>query len=752
MFVTTQLVTGDSLPGLYAFLMQNGPADIASGFTPTTFTLNNSAQYRIGVNDYANYAFDHWQDTGSSTNPRPISISNNTQITAVFRDIDVALSPSRGPVDTSVSITGTTFSANNTITLTWDGSPIVTAPSTITSDSTGGFTASFQVPSTVSAGSHMVQATDGEGNTHTALFTISASPSIVLTTNSATIGTGVRVTGTNFAPSSQITISFDGTAIGEGLQNLQFVGTTTPTNVTTDSNGNFTAIISVIRSVAGVHSISAQDPFNAHAAKPITVTPHVFIYPTSGHAGSQVLIPASQGNGFAANSTITIKFNGTTITPLTAITADDTGNFGGRFIIPTTASLGSHQIQISDNKGNIFSTSFTVTPPTTPTYSVQSVVSGLNLPDSFAFIPDNGSSQDGSGAFMVTEKNTGNVIVFKNIKGQFVRQTVPFVTIPNLQVGYEDNGILGIAIDPHWISSKLVYFYVTRNVTGAINGELIRYHATTDSSGNIIADKSIGEQLVLGKIPANIDGHNSGHLKFDSKGNLYISAGDAWAWIAENLTTLEGKILRITPLVQPINGQIYSIPSTNPFASSSNPSIPKEIWAYGIRNPFAFDIDSQTGKIYASDVGFWTWERIDNLTASGSNAGWPNYEGPMYGNPQNLANYVPQIYWYPHQGVMPLTGQMVGRAALTAGAFYHGTYYPNMDGAYFFGDFGTGFIAALLPSSVAPPQIDPASGELKSQVVPIYYGLSNAPINMQVWHGKIYFLDLDGSVNVLNYN
>ncbi|WP_394352528.1 PQQ-dependent sugar dehydrogenase, partial [Candidatus Nitrosotalea sp. FS] len=246
---------------------------------------------------------------------------------------------------------------------------------------------------------------------------------------------------------------------------------------------------------------------------------------------------------------------------------------------------------------------------------------------------------------MVNEKNTGNVLVFKNVNGQFVKQTVPFVKVPNLQTNYETNGLLGVAFDPNWATSsasQYVYFYVTRTVSNSVVGELIRYHATTDSSGNIIADKSVGEQLVLGNIPAFNNGHNGGTLKFDSQGNLYISTGDGWTFTEQQkLTTLQGKILHITPLASPVNGKLYSIPSTNPFASSTNSSIKKEIWAYGVRNPYTFDIDSQTGKLYASDVGFNTWDRIEDLTTGGTNAGWDAYESPPVGNPQNLANYTP---------------------------------------------------------------------------------------------------------------
>ena len=745
--VTTKLTTGGSHTGTYTELRNSTGQIVATGFTPTAFILSNGVQYTVGVGNYATYFFDHWLDTNSTINPRPVSITSNQTITAVFVNKALTLSPSWGLVGTTVTATGTTFSPSHAITLTYDGTALITSPSTITSNSTGGFSATFQVP-TSTAGTHQVQATDGT-NTYSALFTVaSGSSTISLNTNTTNIGDGIRITGTNFSPSSQITLTYDGYPFVQNSTNDD----STPSTVKTDSSGNFVAIIATEHSVTGIHTISAKDLAKNTASQSITVTPHVFIYPTSGHNGTKILIPDGQGNGFAASSPITIKFGSTTITPSSAITTDTTGNFGASFIVPSTASPNTYPVSISDGKGNTYSTSFTVTPSTTPMYSTQSVVTGLNMPDSFAFIPDNGPGADGSGAFMVVEKNTGNVIVFKNTNGQFVRQPVPFVTVPNLQTGAEDNGLLGIAFDPKWTSSKLVYFYATRTVSGSVVGEVIRYHATNDSSGNIVADQSVGELIILGNIPNWRDGHNGGCLKFDSAGNLYITASDGWTFVAgQDLTTLQGKMLRITPLASPVNGQLYSIPSTNPFASSTNTSIKKEIWAYGVRNPFTFDIDSETGRIYVSDVGYNAWERIDDFSIAGSNAGWPNYESPPFGNPQNLANYTPQVYWYPHEGVESQTAPE-GLQAITGGAFYHGSYYPNLQGAYFFGDYGVHFIAALLPSSVATPQTDPASGVPKGQVIPIYYGQSISPISMASWNQKLYFLDLNGNVSVLNYD
>src|SRR5207245_8101050 len=154
---------------MYTELRNSTGQIAATGFSPATFVLKNGAQYTVGMGNFATDIFDHWQDTGSTTNPRPISISSDTQLTAVYRDTALTLAPSRGPVGTSVTVTGITFSPSTTITLSWDSTTLTT----ITSNSTGGFTTTFQVP-TASDGSHKVQATDGT-NTHSALFTVGPS-------------------------------------------------------------------------------------------------------------------------------------------------------------------------------------------------------------------------------------------------------------------------------------------------------------------------------------------------------------------------------------------------------------------------------------------------------------------------------------------------------------------------------------------------------------------------------------------------
>ncbi|WP_169714498.1 PQQ-dependent sugar dehydrogenase [Algoriphagus antarcticus] len=73
-----------------------------------------------------------------------------------------------------------------------------------------------------------------------------------------------------------------------------------------------------------------------------------------------------------------------------------------------------------------------------------------------------------------------------------------------------------------------------------------------------------------------------------------INEGGKGQDIRQNLL---GSILRID-----INsGSPYGVPSDNPFAENQDDM--KEIYAYGLRNPYRFSIDSKTGMIIAAYVG-----------------------------------------------------------------------------------------------------------------------------------------------------
>ena len=259
--VSTQLSTGDTAAGMYVELRNSTGQIAATGFSPATFVLQNGAQYTVGMGNFATYEFDHWKDTGSVANPRQVSISSDTQITGVYMDTGLLLSPSRGPVGTTVSVTGANnaFSPSTAVTLSWDGTTLTT----ITSNSTGGFVTTFQVPN-ASDGSHKVQATDGT-NTHFALFIVGPSSTITIYHTSGNAGDLVKVAGSNFLPYSRITLYFDNTSLS-GIRVGQgggFAPNSNPASIETNSNGNFVADIQVFDRPTGSYDIKATDQSNS---------------------------------------------------------------------------------------------------------------------------------------------------------------------------------------------------------------------------------------------------------------------------------------------------------------------------------------------------------------------------------------------------------------------------------------------------------------------------------------------------------
>src|SRR3989441_706646 len=301
--VKTQDKNGNTITGFYVSLSQGGTV-VASGFSPVNFTVNNGAQYSLAVADFGSYTFDHWSDTGTTTNPRPISITTDTYITAVYRIAAISLNPSSGTVGTAVTATGTSFHSSSTITIRYDGATVNTTPSVLTTNSGGNFTGSFTVPSPSSMGSHTVNATDAAAASSTAQFTVTAGPYILLNPSSGPSGTVVKVTGNNFSPNSAITIKYDTSLVN-----------TTPAVITTDSAGSFTGTFTVPSSTTGSHTVSAADASTKSASTQFTVTTtSTLTVNTQDRVGNVItgyFISASQGGTVVASgfSPVTLTLN-----------------------------------------------------------------------------------------------------------------------------------------------------------------------------------------------------------------------------------------------------------------------------------------------------------------------------------------------------------------------------------------------------------------------------------------------------------
>ena len=332
----------------------------------------------------------------------------------------------------------------------------------------------------------------------------------------------------------------------------------------------------------------------------------------------------------------------------------------------------------------LYSLSFSVSAATLPSGFIETTVaSGIASPTAMAIAPD--------GRIFVCSQS-GALRVIKN--GALL--ATPFVTLSVDSVG--ERGLLGVAFDPYFTLTHYIYLYYTVPGTPAHN-RVVRFTA----NGDVVLAGSRVILLELNSL-STATNHNGGALHFGPDGNLYIAVGDnAEGSNSQNLSNLLGKILRLNS-----DG---TIPSDNPFVQSTTAR--HEIWALGLRNPFTFAFRGTTNLMYVNDVGESTWEEID-LGQAGANYGWPATEGPTT-NPA----YQSPIYYYGHSD----------GCAITGGTFYSPStpnFPPSYVGKYFFGDYCSGFIRMLDPSTAK------ASGFISG---------ASQPVDIQVGaDGSLYYL------------
>jgi len=193
--------------------------------------------------------------------------------------------------------------------------------------------------------------------------------------------------------------------------------------------------------------------------------------------------------------------------------------------------------------------------------------------------------------------------------------------------------------------------------------------------------------------------HNGGLVLFGPDGYLYIGSGDggnggdygpghAKGGNGQNLQTPLGKILRID-VDHPVSGKAYGIPKDNPCYSGLT-CLP-EIYAYGLRNPWRFSFDRQTGTLFCGDVGQGDWEEVDVIT-KGGNYGWRVREGfhEFKDEPPTSKPIDPLVDYAHNKGGFDGGGQ-----SITGGFVYRGKQFPELRGIYLYSDFASGRIWGL---------------------------------------------------------
>lgn len=322
------------------------------------------------------------------------------------------------------------------------------------------------------------------------------------------------------------------------------------------------------------------------------------------------------------------------------------------------------------------------TPPPTPSIQLQSVASGFSAPVFFASVPG------GTGRSVIVEQR-GTVQL---LSSAFTAQgTLLDIAAQTLNSG--EQGLLGLAFDPNFMNNGYFYVdYVSSKSGGrcaqAVDAQctrISRFTLNKDSNNNFVyTTVSNSSEKVLLEISQPFANHKGGMLAFGPDNYLYIGMGDGGGsgdprGNAQSLGTLLGKILRIDPN----QGSVYAVPADNPFVSTA--AAKPEIWAYGLRNPWRFSFDRQTGKLWAADVGQGAWEEID-LIVSGGNYGWNAREGAhVYNGTVTASNAIDPVWEY---------DRTLGQS-ITGGYVYRGAAIPALQGYYVYGDFVSGNVWAL---------------------------------------------------------
>lgn len=222
-------------------------------------------------------------------------------------------------------------------------------------------------------------------------------------------------------------------------------------------------------------------------------------------------------------------------------------------------------------------------------YEIEIVAENLNIPWAMDISEQN--------ALYFTQR-PGTVRVIKN--GQLIQE--PLITFSSPFVSEGEGGLLGLALDPDFISNRYIYVLYTYKENNQYYNRVVRLHEYNN--------RATVDKVILDKIPASLN-HNGGRIKIGPDKKLYITVGDAdQPELAQDINSLAGKILRIE-----LDG---SIPQDNPIPNSP-------VYSLGHRNPQGITWD-QNNNMYITEHGPIAHDEINKIQPGG-NYGWPLVAG-----------------------------------------------------------------------------------------------------------------------------
>ena len=306
-------------------------------------------------------------------------------------------------------------------------------------------------------------------------------------------------------------------------------------------------------------------------------------------------------------------------------------------------------------------------------------------------------------------------------------RATPFLDIDSLVVDpsqFDERGLLGLAFHPDFPESAFIFVDYVSNANKTV---IARYPISATNPDSVDASKA----RVILTIDQPYFNHKGGTLLFGPDRTLYIGMGDGGSGgdpenRAQDPTMLLGKMLRIDP----IGGNPYRIPPDNPFLF--DPLYRPEIFAIGLRNPYRWTFDRQTGDQWIADVGQNLWEEVDFEPAgkSGENYGWRRLEGFACYDPSTGCDpdtFDLPVHVYDHQN---------NRCAISGGNVYRGSAMPAEQGAFFFADYCSGQVWSLRYNGVNAT-VTERTAELGGAA-----GSGKAPVDVgQDAYGEMYIVD-----------
>jgi glucose/arabinose dehydrogenase len=354
--------------------------------------------------------------------------------------------------------------------------------------------------------------------------------------------------------------------------------------------------------------------------------------------------------------------------------------------------------------------------PGSPRVALVKVADGFNDPINVA------SAFDGSGRLFVVER-VGRIKIVKD--GKVLPE--PFLDLTSInplgsdvQIGFVEQGLYSVAFHPKFKENGHFFVhYASLPFNG--DGMIVRFTVDPNRPDVVSAERANSTAKVIMRIEQPWYNHNGGEIAFGPRdGYLYISSGDG-GWegdplnAGQDLGTWLGKILRVDVDVPDDDGRPYKIPPSNPFAQASRERLMvlfgiteeefskikvksrPEIWAYGLRNPYEFAFDRDTGDLFIADVGQNHWEEIDWQPAAskgGENYGWAIKQGshcfPMTGPNTTCPQVgVLPVAEYPHEERYPGAPKSTeGTGCSVQGLAV--ANYGGMKGVYLAGDWCSG--------------------------------------------------------------